>query len=485
MLRTDARLPAQDHRRNAPVRDVPDNLDDQTPNPPSSVAPQRLRAAQRSPAGSSWNLMLRALREAAGLTQDGWAGLLEVSRSSVQRWERGVAAPDAHAEAALCHLCRERGLFRRYRIGPLAGADVDADWLSELLAVARITPEIVAQSAALYPSSPALHRSAPPRSAAPPWSPWRPSGEKGDEGGEAPTASHSPVDRRAFVGREQELRQLQAACDVALSGEGALLIVAGEPGIGKTRLAQELARYATRRRAQVLWGRCAQDAGAPPYWPWVQIIRAYAGGRDSERLRMEMGAGAADIAEIVSEVRARLPDLAPSPKLEPEQARFRLFDSITLFLKHASRAQPLVLILEDLHWADRPSLLLLEFLARELAGSRLLVLMTFRDLEVARQDPLSLSLGELNRERMLERVPLRGLSREDVAQFIELAIGAPSPAGLAEAVYTRTEGNPLFVTEVVRLLAQEGRLAGSPASADTAQLEGTPSTPAGETPNTV
>jgi predicted ATPase len=169
-----------------------------------------------------------------------------------------------------------------------------------------------------------------------------------------------------------------------------------------------------------------------------------------------MGAGAADIAEIVSDVKERLPDLKPPPQLEPEQARFRLFDSITAFLKGAGRRQPLVLVLEDLHWADRPSLLLLEFLAREFSNARLLVIGTYRDVEVSRGHPLSQSLGELTRERLFQRVLLRGLSQEDVGRFIELVAGVTPPRGMVEAVYRQTEGNPLFVTEVVRLLVQEG-----------------------------
>ncbi len=102
-----------------------------------------------------------------------------------------------------------------------------------------------------------------------------------------------------------------------------------------------------------------------------------------------MGAGAADIAEIVSEIREKLPDLEPSPVLEPEQARFRLFDSITTFLKNAARTQPLMLVLDDLHWADRPSLLLLQFLVRRLTESQILVLGCYRDVELSRRHPPS------------------------------------------------------------------------------------------------
>jgi len=261
-----------------------------------------------------------------------------------------------------------------------------------------------------------------------------------------------------FVGRQREMGELKAALEDVLSGRGRLVMLVGEPGIGKTRTAQELATYAGLRGAQVLWGRCYDSAGVPPYWPWVQAIRSYVREAEAERLRSELGSGAADIAEIAAEVRERIPDLKPLPALEPEQARFRLFDSVASFLKAAGGHQPLVLVLDDLHWADRPSLLMLEFVARELGGARLLLIGSYRDVDVSRQHPLALSLGELTRERLFQRLLLRGLGMEDVAKFIELTAGLNPPAGLVEAVHTQTEGNPLFVTEVVRLLVQEGSL---------------------------
>jgi hypothetical protein len=251
---------------------------------------------------------------------------------------------------------------------------------------------------------------------------------------------------------------LKACLEDALSGRGRLVMLVGEPGIGKTRTAQELATYAGLRGAQVLWGRSYEEQGVPPYWPWVQAIRSYVRERDPDQLRSEMGAGAADIAEVVSDVRERLPDLKPAPQLEPDQARFRLFDSIAAFLKTASQRQPLVLVLDDLHWADQPSLMLLQFVARELGGARLLIIGTYRDMELSRQHPLAEALGELTRERLFQRVLLRGLGQEDVARFIELAAGVKPPSGLVTSVYSQTEGNPLFVTEVVRLLVQEGEL---------------------------
>ncbi len=145
-----------------------------------------------------------------------------------------------------------------------------------------------------------------------------------------PAPGLSPL-RGTFVGRQREMGELKAALDDAMAGHARLAMLVGEPGIGKTRTAQELASYAETRGTQVLWGRCYEEEGAPPYWPWLQSLRSYIQERTSEQLQAEMGSGAADIAEIVSEVREKLPNLETPPALEPEQARFRLFDSITTF----------------------------------------------------------------------------------------------------------------------------------------------------------
>ena len=249
------------------------------------------------------------------------------------------------------------------------------------------------------------------------------------------------------------------ALDDALAGHGRLLVIGGEPGIGKSRLAEELATAATESRAEVLWGRCWEAGGAPPYWPWAQAIRSHIREIDTERLRRELGADAAEIAGVVAEVREQIHDLGPSPTIDdPLTARFRLFDSLTGFLKRVARGQPLVIVLDDLHWADEGSLRLLEFVARELAEARLLLVGTYRDVELSRRHPLSQTLAELTRERLFERIVLRGLNSEDVAQFIEATCGISPPSALVSAVHAQTEGNPLFVTEVVRLLTQEGEL---------------------------
>ncbi|MEK6304460.1 MAG: protein kinase [Acidobacteriota bacterium] len=261
-----------------------------------------------------------------------------------------------------------------------------------------------------------------------------------------------------FIGREQETKELRVALHETVSGKGHLFMLVGEPGSGKTRMTEQLATYARLCNAQVLTGSCYEGEGAPAFWPWLQIVRSYAQELEPEKLLSIMGPGAADIAQVVSEIRERLPELPPPPTLEPEQARFRLFDSVTTFLKNASKLQPLVVILDDLHWADKPSLLLLQFLARELKDACILVIGTYRDMELGRQHPLSQTLGELSRQGLSARIVLRGLTEQDVARFIEMTTGIKPPESLVSTVYQQTEGNPFFLSEIVRLLVVEGQL---------------------------
>jgi predicted ATPase len=180
--------------------------------------------------------------------------------------------------------------------------------------------------------------------------------------------------------------ELKAALADVQSDRVRLVMLVGEPGIGKTRTAQELDNYAQESGMQVLWGRCYEEQGMPPYWPWVQALRPYVRGLEPEQLRSLLGEGAGDIAEVLPDVKAKLPDLPPPPQLDsPEYARFRLFSSISSFLKSVSQNQPLLLVLDDLHWADRPSLSLLQFVATEIGDSRLLVVGCYRDIELSRQ----------------------------------------------------------------------------------------------------
>ena len=261
-----------------------------------------------------------------------------------------------------------------------------------------------------------------------------------------------------FVGRQSEMAELGAALDAAMAGRGQMVMLSGEPGIGKTRMAQELASRAASKGTQVMWGGCYEHVGAPPYWPYVQPIRAYVQEISAEQLRSQMGPGDADIANVIPEVLAKLPDLEMPAALDPDQARFRLFDSFTTFFKSAAQTQPMMLVLEDLQWADKPSLLLLEFLVSQIADSRLLVLGTYRDAELTRDHPLSQTLAQLRRSPVFHSTVLGGIDSGDVGLFLRATSGSEASKELADAIYAHTEGNPFFMSEVVRLLVERGEL---------------------------
>jgi DNA-binding winged helix-turn-helix (wHTH) protein len=259
-----------------------------------------------------------------------------------------------------------------------------------------------------------------------------------------------------FVGREHAMERLRLGLDMALAGRGRLLLLVGEPGIGKTRTADEFAEAARGRGARTLCGRCYEGEGAPAFWPWIRLLRECVRAADRATLIADMGPGAVEIAALLPELRERLGELPELRAGDDDQARFRLFDSVTTFLRRTSARRPLVLVLDDLHWADEASLQLLRFLAMELADARLLVIGTYRDVEVHRGRPLAEVLGALAREPACERVALRGLGAEEAARFVAVLLGAPPPPQLASSVWEMTEGNPFFIQETVRLLASRG-----------------------------
>jgi tetratricopeptide (TPR) repeat protein len=273
---------------------------------------------------------------------------------------------------------------------------------------------------------------------------------------QAEALAENPLYRRVFVGREPELRQLQSAFDNAVSGQGALTMVVGEPGIGKTALTEQLATYVSLRGGKTLVGHCYEEGSLSlPYLAFVEALRTYATECDITELRKELGTGAGDVARIVSEVRERL-KVQPRPKVNPEEERYRLMQAVTDFLGNAAKAQPLLIVLEDLHSADRGTLEMLEHVARNLADKRLLLVGTYRDVEVDRTHPLSAALAELRRLPAFGRVLLRGLNADEVRRMLSSITGQEVPWGLAKTVHRQTEGNPLFVQEVVRYLVEEG-----------------------------
>ena len=263
-----------------------------------------------------------------------------------------------------------------------------------------------------------------------------------------------------FAGREGELAQGFALLDAVVDGRGAVLLVAGEPGIGKSRFADELSTAARQRGVQVAWGRCWEAGGAPAYWPWIQALRTVAGAVERDALQSMLGRYAADLAQLLPDSGI---DVAP-PSLtsdDPEVARFRLFDGTSALLRARAAQHPLMLVLDDLQEADEPSLLLLRFLAATVSDNPLLIVATYRETELEEHEALAKAVAALMRVPSVRRVRLHGISSAAVSQLIESATGvAPAPE-LVEAVHAETEGNPLFVQEVARLLFEEGRISGA------------------------
>ena len=240
---------------------------------------------------------------------------------------------------------------------------------------------------------------------------------------------------RPFVGRARELDLLRDALKEAASGRGGVLLVTGEAGIGKTRLMHELARTASERGWRVLVGRCWEEGGAPAYWPWIQVVRE-AGG-DFEHL----SAPPADDGPL---------------SVDPESLRFALFDSVTRFLIGVAGARPLVLLVDDLHAADAPSLQLLRFLGEAIAGAPILVLGSYREGD-PRVREMADSFAEL--VRIARRIALRGLSADEVQAYLAGVLPEQeSRAAAAARLRAITGGNPFFLGEIVGLLAGGGAL---------------------------
>lgn len=262
----------------------------------------------------------------------------------------------------------------------------------------------------------------------------------------------------AFVGRSDVLARLEATLEAAAGGRGRVAVVTGGPGIGKTRLIEELAARAEPRGFRTLAGWCYEGEGSPPYWPWGQVLRGAIPEERPEDALLDMGAGAADLAALVPSLHELRPDLPEPPRLQSGPARFRLFESITTFLANAAKRRPILVLLDDLQAADHASLRLLAFLARELRRTRVLVVVTVREGESDGDAVLVETLAELTRQSPGERTQLEGLSPDETAALIEGLTGLDRSRGLVRAIADRSEGNPFFVKEIVGLLHAQGRL---------------------------
>src|SRR6267378_2573258 len=263
-----------------------------------------------------------------------------------------------------------------------------------------------------------------------------------------------------FVGREGELGQMQDVWQRAKDGLHQLVLVAGEPGIGKTRLSLEFARSRAAEGTTVLMGY-SDEENLVPYQPFVECLSWYFRHCPEVELRGQLAAigGGGELAAFIPELRNRIPDL-PSPlPTDPEGRRYRLFEAVAGMLAVASRARPMLLLFDDLHWADRPTLLLLRHVMRSARMASFAIVATYRESELDRTHPMSEMLITLRRERGITRVALRGLKITHVKALVNSIVGPNAPSQLSQVVMDSTDGNPFFATEMLQHLKETGAIA--------------------------
>uniref|UniRef100_UPI0035575A55 BTAD domain-containing putative transcriptional regulator n=1 Tax=Mycobacterium colombiense TaxID=339268 RepID=UPI0035575A55 len=254
-----------------------------------------------------------------------------------------------------------------------------------------------------------------------------------------------------FVGRGRELEGLLSAWQTALAGGVPTVLIAGEPGVGKTRLAGEWSQQAYAQGAVVLYGRCDEDLGAP-YQPFAEALRSLAPCVGADRLRGLRGVEA--LLALVPGLADVLPDLTSPAHADPDTERYALFDAVVALLEIASKSAPIVLILDDLHWAAKPTLLLLRHLLRFGDHARVQIVGTYRSTDLDRSHPLAAMLADLHRDGTANRLTLSGLDEEDVTAYV--AEAGYDDEELAHALASVTGGNPFFLIEALRHVDESG-----------------------------
>ncbi|MEY2458176.1 MAG: hypothetical protein QOG30_6, partial [Acidimicrobiaceae bacterium] len=269
----------------------------------------------------------------------------------------------------------------------------------------------------------------------------------------------SGLTETAFVGRDLELAQLDDVWQQTRQHGRRVALIAGEPGIGKTTLAVKVAADAWKQGAVVLFGRCDEES-IVPFQPFVEAVTQYLESTPPEILRRQLGDQAGDLALLVPGVTRRLPELADSGRHTSDTDRYRLLEAVCALFEAVAAEAPLLLVLDDLHWADRPTLQLLTHVIRNVTTVPLLVLGTYRDTDLVRTHPMAEALVELRRADLVERVLLRGLDADDVIQMVSGGLNPiPDDITLGTALWQETEGNPLFLREILRHLEESGMIA--------------------------
>lgn len=266
------------------------------------------------------------------------------------------------------------------------------------------------------------------------------------------------LDRTPFVGREQERTELRAYLDRLADGRGGLVALGGEPGVGKTRLAEEILAEARVRGYRTLVGRCYEMDSPPSYLPFVELLEQASREVDPATFRAALGDSAGEVAKVMPQLRTIFDDVPPALELPPEQERRYLFNSIQDFVHRAASVTPLVVLLDDVHWADESSILLMQHIAGSLPDSPVFILGTYRDVELDTARPLAGALDALVRRRLVKRINLHRLSADGTSQMLMRLADSDPPDDVAAAIYEETDGNAFFIEEVFRHLSEEGRL---------------------------
>jgi len=263
-----------------------------------------------------------------------------------------------------------------------------------------------------------------------------------------------------LIDRLEEMSVLKEAVYGAVHGEGGLVFLHGEAGIGKTRLTRELGAYARSRGVRVLYGRCPalfRMDGVPPYVLWKEVIKDYLGECTPEQLYRVIGFYPAEVAKLVPEIGQKLRTIPQSIPISPEQEQNRLFEAVSQFITNISQETPLLVVLDDLQWTDPSSLLLLHYLARGVQKTPLLLLGAYRSTDLDAKHPLTPVLTELNRERLPQSISLKRMSVDDISEMIKQMLEEDDvPTEFCRLVYEKTRGNPFFAEEVVKSLKEEG-----------------------------